>query len=68
MRFVIEAKVSDDTRARGIRSADFGASVGMSVGLIEIGGLRYIRRNDAVSFTELRDAVDLESKKHRNAV
>ena len=68
MSFVVKAKVSDDARTRGISCADFGASVGMTVGLIEIGGLRYVRRNDAVSLTELRDAVDLDGQKHRDAV
>ena len=68
MSFVVEAKVSDDARTRGICRADFGASVGMPVGLIEIGGLSHIRWNDSVSLTEFCDAIDLDGQKNRDAI
>lgn len=65
---VIETKVSDNVRAGRICRVNFGASMRGSIGLIKIGSLSHVRRNNAIILSKLPDAIDLDGQKHWNAI
>ena len=67
IRFVVEAKISDDVRACRIGSADLGLAMEKPLPLIEVYGLGYVGGNDLIILARLGDTVHLNGEQHGNA-
>lgn len=66
--FVVGAKISEDASAGGIGGANLNLAMKHTVELIEIHGLGDIGGDEGVIFAHFRDAIDLDSQYHGDAV